>query len=122
MSDGSSIVLIRQVRRALFRALTSEKPVIVLVREGRKTVRNGNGSVEVGKRMVGVLPAYLPLMIENQPGDTGRYVASAIIPDDSVIKSITRDGLVTGAPFISTQQDRTVAAFERATDLLCRLG
>jgi len=116
--DGSSIVLIRQVRQALFRALTSEKAVIVLVREGRKTVRNGKHSVEVRKGMVGVLPAYLPLMIENQPAESGRYVASAIIPDDSVIMSAKRDGLRNGNPFLATRQDRTVAAFERATDLL----
>lgn len=115
---GSTTVLIRQVRPALFRALTSENAAILLVREGRKIVRNGKHSVEVGTGMVGVLPAYLPLMIENQPAESGRYVASAIVPDDSVIKSAMRDGLENGNPFLATRQDRTVAAFERATDLL----
>lgn len=117
-ADGSSTMLIRQARQASFRALTSEKPVIVLVREGRKAVRNGKNSVKVGEGMVGVLPAYLPLMIENQPAQSGRYIASAIVPDAGVIKSVMREGLDGGNPFLATRLDRTVVAFERAADLL----
>lgn len=115
---SSSLMLIRQTRRALFRALTAEQAVIVFVREGTKIVRHASRQVRIERGSLGILPARLALTVENRPGTSGRYVASALVPDPGLVRSMRGEGLNDGDPFAKTAHDRTVAAFERAATLI----
>ena len=77
---SSSTFHIRQSSTALFRALVSQYPAVILVRAGTKRVQQGTRLVTISPASIGVLPAHVPLTIENQPSLTGPYAASLLIP------------------------------------------
>ncbi len=110
----SSTFQIRQFNTAILRALVSEYPAVVLVREGMKRVKHGAGYVTIRRGSMGVLPARVPLTIENFPASSGPYVASLLIPAAEVLEGLRKDGFPEGDPCKTTSHDRTIAALERA--------
>ncbi len=102
--------LVRQSSRAVLRAVVSEKSVVVLVRQGSKSVLSKDTKLTILSGSVGVLPARMPLTIENKPNN-GCYIASAILLDE---KQIEESAIPPGVPTDTSRDDRTVAAFERA--------
>lgn len=104
----------RQTCRAEFRSLTAVRPAIILVRGGYKIARVGDRTLTLRTGRIGVLPAHRSLHIENVP-DGGRYVASILLPSESPLRS---RHLPPGDPFLTTNDDRTLAAFERAAHAL----
>lgn len=111
---ASSTVQIRQSQRALFRALRAERPAVILVLSGTKLVRHSGGSVRIEPGTLGVLPARIPLTIENRPVAAGRYVAHALLPDPGLIERMRLEGLSDGDPFRTASDDRARVAFDRA--------
>lgn len=109
---------IRQSTTALFRAVVSQVPGVVLVRAGTKRVQQGGRQVTISPASIGVLPAHVPLTIENQPSLTGPYAASLLIPAESVLDSLRKEALPDGDPCKTTRHDRAIAAFERALTVL----
>ncbi len=118
MMSSSSTFQIRQSATALFRALVSQFPAVVLVREGTKRVQQGSRQVTINTASIGVLPAHVPLTIENQPSSCGPYAASLLIPAESILESLRKEGLAEGDPCKTTSHDRAIGAFERATTAL----
>ncbi len=119
MSSSSSIIIrISQSRRARFQALTAERPAIVFVRAGEKLVGHSGQEVRIGVETLGILPARIPLSIENRPPSSGAYIASILLPDTDLIEAMMRDGLPDGDPFRLSTDDRARAAFERAADAI----
>ncbi len=114
-ASPSTLFLVRQSRQALFRSLIADRPTIVQVQAGQKIVRYGERITSIGTAALGVLPARLPLTIENRPPFQGKYMASALLPDPELIESMKRDGLPNGDPFSVTLDDRALSAFERAS-------
>lgn len=112
--NSSTIVLVRQCRRALFRSMIAGKPTIVRVRAGQKVVRHGDRAVTVGADMLCALPARLALTIENCPPPGGNYTASALLLRPALLEEMQRQGLTGGDPFAAARDDRAIAAFERA--------
>ncbi|MDZ4310980.1 MAG: helix-turn-helix transcriptional regulator [Cypionkella sp.] len=115
---SSSTFQIRQSTTALLRALVSQFPAVVLVREGTKRVQQGSRQVTINTASIGVLPAHVPLTIENQPSSTGPYAASLLIPAESILESLREEALPEGDPCKTTNHDRTIGAFERAATAL----
>ncbi|MEM9797219.1 MAG: helix-turn-helix transcriptional regulator [Pseudomonadota bacterium] len=111
---SSSAHLIRQTCRAVFRALTAERPAVILVRQGCKRIVADRVTLDIPQGTIGVLPANTPLQIENVP-QNGRYIASALMPSDDVLAAAD---LPHGHPHRTTRHDRTVGAFERAVAAL----
>lgn len=115
---SSSTFHIRQSSTALFRALVSQYPAVILVRAGTKRVQQGTRLVTISPASIGVLPAHVPLTIENQPSLTGPYAASLLIPAESILDSLRKEALPDGDPCKTTCHDRALAAFERALTVL----
>ena len=113
-SPSATVLLVRQSRRALFRALTAEHAAIVRVREGEKVVRADKRDVRLPAGAIGVLPARTALTIENRPAPAGRYAAQALVPHPNLIECARRDGLPEGDPFAVTTHDRVLLTFDRA--------
>lgn len=107
------VVRLRQGVRATFRAVVGEVPVILRVEAGRKVVRGAvAGEVPVGA--LALLPAGVPLDVENHPGEAGAYRATGLL----VVPEI-------GAPRgqssgLHSADGRALAAFDRALDLARR--
>ncbi|MEC9247204.1 MAG: helix-turn-helix transcriptional regulator [Pseudomonadota bacterium] len=117
-SFRSTVVVLRQTRRAEFRSLTAVRGAIMHVHEGEKVVRGPHRSFRIGSGSLAVLPPQTALTIENRPGPEGRYLARAMVPDPGLIDQAIREGLPPGDPFVSTTSDRALAAFERAAAAL----
>ena len=115
---SSSTFQIRQSTTALLRALVSQFPAVVLVRAGTKRVQQGSRQVTINTGSIGVLPAHVPLTIENQPSLSGPYAASLLIPAESILESLRKEALPEGDPCKTTSHDRAIGAFERATTAL----
>lgn len=115
---SSSTFHIRQSSTALFRALVSQYPAVILVRAGTKRVQQGTRLVTISPASIGVLPTHVPLTIENQPSLTGPYAASLLIPAESILDSLRKEALPDGDPCKTTRHDRALAAFERALTVL----
>lgn len=113
-SSMSSSHLIRQSCRAVFRAVTAEQPVIVLVRSGRKVARCEGYEISIEPGQIGVLPARVAFRIENRPA-LGQYIASAILLDDT---ELDQAKLAEGSPMKTSSEDRLLRAFERAVTAL----
>ena len=64
--------------------------------------------------MLGVLPARIPLTIENRPTTASGYFAIALLPDPHLIERMSIEGLSEGDPFRTAIDDRARAAFDRA--------
>lgn len=107
------MVRLRQAVRAEFRAVVGESPVILRVEQGRKVVR-GALAGEVGPGGLALLPAGLPLDVENHPPADGPYRATAILipPQLAAPRGLSRD--------FRCDDARAGAAFDRALDLLRR--
>lgn len=110
----ASVLHIRQGRRAAFRALTAEQAVILRVRSGAKRVTVGARTLELAPGKLGVLPARLPMTIENRPAPGGLYIATAIALDADLVARLGAEGFATGDPLAASDDDRAVAAFDRA--------
>lgn len=110
----SSSHLIRQSCSAVFRAVTAEQPVIVLVQSGRKVARCERYEISIEPGHIGVLPARVAFQIENQPVQ-GRYIASAILLDDT---ELVQKMFPEGNPMRTSPHDRLIGAFERAATAL----
>lgn len=115
---GSSTFQIRQSTTAVLRALVSQYPAVVLVRGGTKRVQQGARQVTIAPDSIGVLPAHVPLTIENQPSACGPYAASLLIPAAEIVENLRKEGFAEGDPCKTTSHDRALAAFERATTAL----
>ncbi|WP_170971965.1 helix-turn-helix transcriptional regulator [Rhodobacter sp. SY28-1] len=107
------VVRLRQAVRAQFRAVVGEAPVILRVEQGRKVVR-GAVAGEVAAGGLALLPAGLPLDVENHPTADGPYRATAILIGAQIT---TPRGMSRG---LHTQDARASDAFDRALDLLRR--
>ncbi len=112
------VVRLRQAVRAEFRAVVGEVPVILRVDQGRKVVR-GTVAGEVTAREVSagglaLLPAGLPLDVENHPAEDGPYRATAILVG---VQIAAPRGLSRG---LHSFDARASVAFDRALDLLRR--
>lgn len=117
-SASSAVVQIRQDRRATFRALTAERVAVIRVRSGAKHITVAGRALSVAAGGVAVLPARLPLTIENQPAAGGVYAATALVLSDALVADLRGRGLAGGDPFVVSRDDRAVAAFERAATAL----
>lgn len=115
---NSSAFQIRQFTRALMRSLVSEHPALVLVRNGSKWVEQRGRQCTVKANSIGVLPAQVPLTIENRPSPSGPYTASLLLPAVDILESLHADGVPEGDPCRTTSNDRAIAAFERAVTAL----
>lgn len=111
----SPLLLVRQSRRAVFRALTADRAAIMFVRSGTKRIRAGGNGVDLKTGSLGVISPRVPLTIENQPPPGGIYAANALVVDDRILDGLRRDDLPDGDPFRATAHDRTIEAFERAS-------
>lgn len=107
------VIRLRQAVRAQFRAVIGEAPVVLRVEQGRKVIRGAvKGEVPVGG--LALLPAGVPLDVENHPGPEGLYRATAIVilPQIAVPTGESRAFQTTDA--------RAVAAFDRALEIVRR--
>jgi AraC-like DNA-binding protein len=91
---------------------------VVLVRGGTKRVQQGARQVTITPASMGVLPAQVPLTIENRPSLSGPYVASLLVPAPGILDSLRNEGFADGDPCKTTRHDRAIAAFERAVTAL----
>ena len=107
------VVRLRQAVRAEFRAVVGEVPVILRVDQGRKVVR-GSVAGEVTAGGLALLPAGLPLDVENHPVADGPYRATAILVGAQIAAP---RGLSRG---LHTFDARASVAFDRALDLIRR--
>ncbi|MFM7446691.1 MAG: helix-turn-helix transcriptional regulator [Tabrizicola sp.] len=107
------LVRLRQAVRAEFRAVVGEVSVILRVEQGRKLVR-GALVGEVGPGGLALLPAGLPLDVENHPAADGPYRATAVLipPQLAAPRGVSR--------VFRCDDARAGAAFDRALDLLRR--
>jgi AraC-like DNA-binding protein len=120
VADGSrpdpfapGVIRLRQAVRAQFRAVVGEAPVILRIEQGRKVIRGAlAGEVQVGG--LALLPAHLPLDVENHPAPDGPYRATAIV----ILPQIAAPTGLTRA--FQTRDARALAAFDRALDLVRR--
>ena len=110
----SSVHLIRQSCHAVFRAICAEKCAIVLVRQGRKAAQTKDAETVIRAGYLGVLPARVPLIIENQPSQ-GSYIASALLFDETALQELA---VPPGDPHATSRDDRLTTAFERAATAL----
>jgi AraC-like DNA-binding protein len=117
MPESSSLV-VRQHCSAHFRALFSERPMILLVREGEKRLQSGARSHILPAGYLGVVPVHLPMAVENRLSPRGRFIAQAICLGDNLRLRLEQLAIPTGNPFRSTRQDRVLAAFARAVTAL----
>jgi AraC-like DNA-binding protein len=107
------VVRLRQAVRATFRAVKGEMPAILRVEAGCKVIR-GPRTVEVPAGSLVLLPAHLPLEVENHPAPHGPYRATALLVADRIPTpsgTSSRD---------RTDDPRVLSAFDRALDLLRR--
>jgi AraC-like DNA-binding protein len=106
------VIRLRQGVRAQFRAVVGEFSAIVLVEAGRKVIR-GAGVTEVPAGCLLLMPAQVPLDVENYPAPDGPYRATGLLIAPSLQPP-------TGiAKALHTSDPRALAAFDRALDL-CR--
>ncbi|MEM7488020.1 MAG: helix-turn-helix transcriptional regulator [Pseudomonadota bacterium] len=112
MSDLPSpdAVRLRQATGARFRHLRSDRAVVLRVRNGCKRVAGPCGSYVATEGQVALLPAHLPLDIENRPTANAPYAASALVLPMGLARPI-------GTSWAGTTALRQVTgAFERALD------
>lgn len=114
----SSTVTLRQSRRIELRALTADFNTIIVVRDGSKRVRRDAQAFELTPTCIGVLEAGASYTIENRPPKGRSYVASALLVSHQTIRQLQAEGLRSGSPFATTQDDRARAAYERAAAAL----
>jgi AraC-like DNA-binding protein len=106
------VVRLRQGVRAQFRAVVGEAPVILRVEAGHKVIR-GSLEVTVPVGHLTLMPANLPLDVENHPAPDGPYRATALLIAPGIAAP-------TGPHTAGVTTDlRALAAFDRALDL-CR--
>lgn len=104
------IVRLRQAVRAEFRAVVGEAPLILRVDGGRKVIR-GAVQAEVPAGALVLMPAGVPLDVENHPAPDGAYRATGLVIGAGVV-------VPRGASLrMQTQDRRALAAFDRALDL-----
>jgi AraC-like DNA-binding protein len=106
------VVRLRQGVRACFRSVVGEQALILRVDAGRKVIR-GAVSASVGAGEITLMPAHLPLDVENHPAETGPYRATGLLVAPGIAAptgpSVTQ----------ATNDSRALMAFDRALDL-CR--
>ena len=102
----------RQAVRAGFRAVVGEQSVILQVESGRKVIR-GAVLCDVPAGALALIPAHLPLDVENHPAADAPYRATGLLiaPGLQAPTGTATAGHCT--------DPRALAAFERALDL-CR--
>lgn len=104
------VIRLRQSQRAQFRAMVGEAPAILRVESGAKHLR---GAVEgiVPEGALALMPADLPLDVENRPVPGGVYRATGLV--------LPRDvgGPRGTASAVACADPRALAAFQRALDL-----
>jgi AraC-like DNA-binding protein len=107
------VVRLRQGVRASFRAVVGEAPVILRVEAGRKVIRGAVfGEVQVGG--LALMPAGVPLDVENHPPENGPYRATGLL----VLPGIAAPTGVSGG--VQTTDARALQAFDRALDMVRR--
>jgi AraC-like DNA-binding protein len=106
------VVRLRQGVRACFRSVVGEQALILRVEAGRKVIR-GAVSASVGAGEITLMPAHLPLDVENHPGESGPYRATGLLIAPGIAPPT---GLSTTQ---ATSDPHALQAFDRALDL-CR--
>ncbi len=106
------VVRLRQGVRAQFRSVVGEAPVILRVEAGRKVIRGAVDALVPAGQLT-LMPAQLPLDVENHPAPDGPYRATAIVIAPGIVAPT---GPRTAG---ATADPRALAAFDRALDL-CR--
>lgn len=106
------VVQLRQMVRAGFRAVVGEQALILRVEAGRKVIR-GALVAEVPAGRLALMPAHLPLDVENHPAPDGPYRATGLLVASGLAVPVGRSSAST------TADPRALAAFDRALDL-CR--
>lgn len=104
------VIRLRQAVRAQFRAVVGEVPAILRVEQGRKIVR-GSVAGEVAVGGLALLPAAVPLDVENHPAEAGPYCATGLL----VLPQIAAPRGVASA--LATEDARALAAFDRAVEM-----
>ena len=106
------VIRLRQAVRAGFRAVVGEQSVILQVESGRKVIR-GAVLCDVPAGALALIPAHLPLDVENHPAADAPYRATGLLiaPGLQAPTGTATAGHCT--------DPRALAAFERALDL-CR--
>jgi AraC-like DNA-binding protein len=116
--SASSVLTVRQCCTAKFRALFSEQPLILMVREGEKLVRHGVQEHVMARGHLGVIPVHLPLIVENRLSSRNLFIAQAIAINADLLSEFNRMPAQGTTAFRSTVHDRAVHAFERAVTSL----
>jgi AraC-like DNA-binding protein len=116
--SASSVLLVRQFCTAQFRALFSDQPMILRVREGEKRIQSLGRTQILKAGDLGVVPARLQLEVENHLSPNGRFVAQVICLGDDLQTQLNQRTLPQGNPFKSTRHDRALHAFDRACTAL----
>jgi AraC-like DNA-binding protein len=114
----SSVLLVRQFCTAQFRALFSDQPMILRVREGEKRIQSLGRAQILKAGDLGVVPARLQLEVENHLSPNGRFVAQAICLGSDFQTQLNQRTFPQGNPFKSTRHDRALHAFDRACTAL----
>ena len=115
------VIRLRQAVRATFRAVVGEAPLILRVDQGRKVIRGGNcphslEGIDVPEGALALLPAHVALDVENHPANDGPYRATGLLIPAGI-------AVPTGPSTIgATSDQRTMAAFDRALDMMRRPG
>lgn len=107
------VIRLRQAARASFRAVIGEASVILRVEQGRKVIRGG-WIAEVPEGAISLMPAAIPLDVENHPAVAGPYRATALLIPAGLAVPVGR------SQAMCTSDSRVSEAFDRALDLLRR--
>ncbi len=115
------VIRLRQAVRATFRAVVGEAPLILRVDQGRKVIRgvrypHSQGGIDVPQGAIGLMPAQVALDVENHPASDGPYRATGLLIPSGI--AVPTGASSSGA----TSEQRTMAAFDRALDLMRRPG
>lgn len=115
------VIRLRQAVRARFRAVVGEAPLILRVDQGRKVIRGGRhlhspAVIEVPEGALVLMPAQLALDVENHPAGDRPYRATGLLIPAGI--AVPTGPSTPGA----TSDQRTLAAFDRALDLMRRPG
>jgi AraC-like DNA-binding protein len=113
-----SVLSIRQSCTAQFRALFSQQPMILRVREGEKYVACDDAQHVMAAGQMGVIPAHLSLVVENRLSSRRHFAAEAICISPPLLAEMAGKMTPAHSAFKSTRHDRAIAAFDRAVSAL----
>jgi AraC-like DNA-binding protein len=106
--NAPALIRLRQATRALFRSVTGEVSLILRVDSGIKRLSCQGRRTEVPEGTLALMPAFLPMDVENHPGAGGFYRATGLLlPPGITVPRGSSTSTVCDDP-------RALAAFDRA--------